>query len=88
MVSADLGECVFNTYKGVWETHPEHWVWSNNNWIVVAMIWATTLERGVADPPGVLGRRLAQQAEARRDAENPDDWYAAEVERLKDNAPA
>ena len=42
-----LDDCYFNFRKGVWETHPLHWV-ESRIWIVVAFPSATTLDRGVA----------------------------------------
>ena len=90
MLRADLSECRFNFYKGMWETDPAHWVLSHN-WIFIAMLWATSLERGVHEP-GAHGRRIAR-AIKRRDAErraalDADEWYAAEVARMAERAPA
>ncbi len=47
LTHCDLNACEFNWHKGMWETRPERWGWGKTVWVVVAMLWATTLERGV-----------------------------------------
>lgn len=45
-MTTPIGHCRFNPRKGLWETHPSHWVWAFV-WVAVAFPLATTLERGV-----------------------------------------
>lgn len=51
-MSTPLDHCRFNMNKGLWETHPQHWVSFDDfkaAWVCVAFPLATELERGVSD---------------------------------------
>lgn len=46
---APIEHCRYNRNKGLWETHPFHWLNFNAAWVTVGLPFATELRRGVHD---------------------------------------